>query len=518
MVKKIVAWFFILLGAVALFFAGSALVLILAPGTSIFGVRYLNAGMSEYKYEDNIASFNGNIYIEAEAVPMTIEYSVYGSYYIYYCQNFVGFTKSQEDTVMNVELKPNEETGKTDLVIKAKEITKWLYAQELGADYEFKLRLPVEAVNKSVHIKSKTSNVTIEATDLKNVDVKEFDVVSEGDFTLKGSIKAETFKLHTNKTIDIDDSIDCVDVDLKSSGGNINISKEVRNIKAETSVGDIKFTSCQNLEAKTDSGDIKSFNAGLTSVAGSAKIKTKSGFIELGRVSFDTELEPEKRKLEIETNSGEINVSLANDVVITSERGKVLIEEANKLVINANVGAVVVHNVRQNAVINGRNGSVKLGENGIINNVEVTTTSGAIDVQNTTGKVNLKSSSNSVTLKNVLSEDITLYSAKDLNASGLKGNVNIYTNGNANLAFDEISGNVNIETGGKTDKVEIDASCQNYSTVNYILESTKGTKAKVFAGETLLVEKSKIESTIVEGQNTINVKTSYAEIVLKLGA
>lgn len=519
MVKKIVAWFFILVGVAALFFAGSALVLILAPGTEIFGIRYMNSGMSEYTYKDNISHFTGDIYIETEAVPITVEYSVDASYYIYYCQNFVGFTRSEhEKASLDANLITNEETGKEDLVIKANEMVKWLYAQDLGADYEFKLRLPIQAANKSLHIKSPSSSVKIDTTGLGNVAMKNFDVVSEGDFTLKGKIYADTFKLHTNKTININDNIDCLDLDLKSSGGNINISKAIRNIKAETSVGDIKFLTCQNLDAKTDSGDVKSYNAGLTSVAGYAKIQTKSGFIELGNVSFDTTLEAEKRKLEIKSNSGEINVSLANDVVITSERGKVLIGEANKLVINANVGSVVVKTVHESAIINGRNGSVTMGENGTIKNVEVVTTSGKIDVQNTTGQVNLKSTSNAVTYKNLTSENITIHSAKDLNAHGLRGTVNIYTNGDANISFAQVSGDVNIETGGKTDNVNIDATCQDYSTVNYKIESTKGAKAKVFAGESLLVEKTKIESTMVEGQKTINVKTSYAEVVLKLSA
>lgn len=519
MVKKIVAWFFILVGVAALFFAGSALVLILAPGVDIFGVRYMNKGMSEYTYRGNVTSFNGDIYIETEAVPITIEYSVNASYFIYYCQNFVGFTRSEhEKASLDANLVNNEKTGKKDLVVKANEMVKWLYAQELGADYEFKLRLPIEAKNKSLHIKSPTSNVTIKADQMSDIDMEEFDVVSEGDFTLQGKIKAETFKLHTNKTININDNIDCVDVDLKSSGGNINITKSVRNIKAQTSVGDVKFTACQELYVKTDSGDVKSYNAGLTSVAGSVKIETKSGFIELGNVSFDTSLEDEKRKLEIKSNSGEINVSTANDVVITSERGKVLIGEANKLVINANVGSVVVRTVHESAIINGRNGSVTMGENGTIKNVEVVTTSGKINIQNTTGQVNLKSTSNAVTYKNLTSENITIHSAKDLNAHGLRGTVNIYTNGDANISFASVSGDVNIETGGKTDNVNIDATCQKYSSVNYKIESTKGAKAKVFAGDSLLVEKTKIESTMVEGQNTINVKTSYAEVVLKLSA
>lgn len=512
--RKIAVWIAILIGCVALFFAGSALVLFLAPGVEIFGIRYVASGLSDYTFNDNFEHFEGDIYIETYGVPITIEYSEYASYLLTYHQDFVGFTKSKYDKAKVICSYDNH-----NLNIKVNEMVKWLYAQELGADYKFHLRLPSQALNKSIFINSESSNVNIKISpNVGDIHMSDLSIVTKGDFSLNGKIVADDFKLHTTKTITIDDQITCHNANLKSSGGGINVTKALAgNLVAETSVGDIKFVSCKTLTAKTGSGDIKSYNSGLNSVLGKVNISTRSGFVELGNISYDNTLSAEERIAEINSNSGEVNVSTLYHGTINNERGKIVVGEAEKLVINANVGSVTVKTIYDSIIVNGRNGEIKLGQSGTINNVKVQTTSGKISVLNTKGVVNIKSSSNAVNFANISSTDITLYSAKNLSATGLRGEVQVYVNGDAKLQFSEVSGNVNVSTGGKTDKVEIDATCIQYSDVDYKIESTKGTKAKIYAGEVVLAEKTKIESNVVEGHNLIEVKTSYAKIILKLG-
>ena len=514
MIKKIFVWFLILIGCGALFVAGSALVLMLAPGTEIFGIRYIGSGRGEFSFEQNLANFDGNIYIETNEVPISINYSQYASYYISYHQNFNGFTNSKyKSSSVDYNI---DEFG--NLIVKVNELRELIKTQELVEDYNFILRLPPQARTKSIYVKSNESNVTINiSNNVGNVEMDNFDVVTKGDFVLNGSIKATNFKLHTTKSIVVSENVNCTNVDLNSYGGNIIINKPLTgNIVAKTSVGDIKFVTAKTLTAKTGSGNISCATSGLNSVQGSVDIKTSSGKIQLGNVSYNDLIQD--RKATIVSNSGEINISTLFDATITSERGKVLIGEANNLIINANVGNVEVREVRNTVIVNGRNGKVSLGEGGKINNVTVKTSSGVIDVRNTTGEVYLKSTSNSVSLLNESSAEITLYSIKDLKATNLQGVVNIYTNGDATLHFKDVNGNVEIETGGKTNTVSIDATCQKVGEVNYSLESTKGKKAKVYAGEELLAEKSKIESTSIQGVKLIRVKTSYAVIVLKLGS
>ncbi|MBR2909069.1 MAG: hypothetical protein IKC11_01820 [Clostridia bacterium] len=498
------------IGLPLLFFFGSAVILFLAPGVEIFGVRYVSAALNitVENGAQNLTSFPGDeIFIETHGVPITIQFTDYYNTSVVFTQDFIGYTKSKyERPYLDVKVDSNG-----DLRITAKELVKFIHAAEGNDMYEFVLTLSSAFIkNKGISIKSHDSPVTIIGT----AEFSYFSLVSEGSLTIQNKLIAPRFKYHTMKSITVGSKIETSTVDLKSMGGYINIQKEISgDITAETVSGDIKFISCANLTAKSKSGSIKCSGEGLTLVRGQTKIETTAGSVHLGHVSTSGN----DKVCYIKTSSGSINVNTMVDGEIASQRGRVVIDTARNLVINNRVGNVTVGKVANGIVVNGRNGKVNLGETGIVNNPTVNTTSGTIKVANATGKVILKSTSQSVNFVNASSTNITLYAGKGLTAKNLQGDVDAYANGDVSMHFMAISGNVTLNVGSKSDNVEVDASCASISSVDYYLRSTKGKKAKLYAGNILVDSKSKIDSGTSVDKKKISIKSSYAKIVLKLG-
>jgi len=491
-----------------LFVVGCGVVLFLAPGTEVFGIRYIAKGRSNCEVVEPLATHTAqNIYLKTHSVPITINYTDYYSAEVKFCQNFVGFTKSKHD-VAGVDV-TTDENG--DIHINVKEMVKWLYAVEFSDDYSLVLTLPkVYANNKSLYIDSVDSDCEI-----KNGAVYDnFSMSSEGGLKITdGSVYAHNLKYHTEKMINIDSNLSGYNYDLKSTGSSINIKKATEgDIKAVTKSGDVRFVSCKNLKVRTGSGSIRTYGGGFNSVLNSVDIETKGGDISLGSVAT---LNVDS-SCKIYTLSGDVNIKNMKDGNITSERGEIDIGYSRALILTTKIGDINVDEATEGITVNGRNGDVTLGELGTITNVKVTTTTGKIVVKNTYGKVDLISESNSIKLKNSGSSDISVVAGKGVTATDLKGTVYVKANGDIDLGFFGITGNVTIETGGKADKVKIDAGTTSYLDVDYKITSTKGKKAKVYCGEDLIAENSKLDTGYHDGKYKISVKTSYAYVTLKL--
>lgn len=501
----------LVVGLPLLIFFGGAVILFLAPGVEIFGIRYVSAALNitVENGSQNLTSFSGDeIFIETYGVPVTIQFTEYYNTSVVFTQDFIGYTKSKyERPYLDVK---EDENG--DLRIVAKELVKFIHAAEGSDNYKFVLTLSSAFIkNKGINIKCKSSPVTIIGT----AEFSYFSLETEGKLDIQNKLIAPSFKYHTLKSINVGNKIQTSTVDLKSLGGSINITKEITgDIVAETRGGDIKFISCANFTGKTTSGSIKCATEGLTLVRGQTNIETKAGSVYLGHISTSSN----DKVCYIKTGSGSVNINTMVDGEIKSSRGKIVIDSARNLVINSRVGNVKVGSVANGIVVNGRNGKVNLGETGTVNNPTVKTTSGTIRVENATGKVVLESSSQSVYFVNAGSTNITLKAGKKLTAKKLQGDVDAYANGDVSMDFVAVSGNVTLNVGSKCDEVDIDATCTSIDNVSYYLRSTKGKKAKLYAGNILVTSNSKIDSGTEVGKKKIAVKSSYAKIILRLGA
>ena len=114
MTRKIITTLCILIIVPILFVAICALILFLAPGVKIFGVRYIAKGISECNHEGDVIVQNyetgefKDIYINTYGVPITIQYANQLNSHLSFHQNFIGLTKSSLKKA-NVEVRDTED-------------------------------------------------------------------------------------------------------------------------------------------------------------------------------------------------------------------------------------------------------------------------------------------------------------------------------------------------------------------------------------------------------------------------
>jgi len=505
MKKKIAGILLVLVLVVCLFFVGGGVILMLAPGLELFGIRYVGGGTSDYYEKLALSNLEGDsIYIETHGVPVKISYVTTYTSEAELRQNFAGFSKSKYDTAdLKVYLDENKNTH-----IETREMKKWLIGSK-GEEYLNVNLSIIYAQNKNLYINSASSKINV----VGNAIYKDFSVITGGAVNVEGSIKAENVKYHSGAKITINDKISAKNYDLKSTGSSIDVTQDVLgDLTVATKGGDVKFVSCNNLKATTGGGNIKTYGSGLNSVRGGATITTSGGDIILGNVATVNE----NALCNITSVSGDVHISTMKNGNITSDRGKININKARAIVVNSKVNSVNVENVSEEIVVNGRNGNVSLGLSGVVNNVKVYTTTGKINVRNAGGKVHLESRSNTVDFINLSSEDITIISGRDAELSNLQGKVYIKSNGDIDASFFGITDNITIETGTKTDRVNVNGGKTSYLDVDFDIVSTKGKIAKVYVGDNLYYENSKINTGSNAGKHKISIKTSYAKVVVKL--
>ena len=509
--KKLIVIICLLFFFFFLFFLSCALVLFLAPGIEIFGVRYVSFFEANYEKEVNISSFSGDIYIETENVPINIEFSDYTSTFLNYHQNFTGYTTTKTDQA-GVYYKIENE----DLKISTTEFVKFLFAHDDYENFHFDLRLPAYAYQtgtRSIYITSNGSSVKIDG----NTVLKNFDVKTSGGVSVEDSVVTNNLTLSVGKSLTIGENLKGKNLDITTTGdAYVNITEAVDgDIKLNTRGGDVKFVSCNNLYAETRSGAIRSYKENSANVNYDVEIKTHSGVIELGNLNTLDIIKEGKTK--IETRSGKVTIKSAKEAYITSDSGAIYVENADDLTITNRIGLVEVKNVKNKLTVNDQNGDVTAGKDGKINDVQIESSTGVIKVYNTNGVVNIKSQNNNVEFRNNTSTKITLYAGKKLDAEKLKGEVTAHADGNTKLKFDQVTHDVSVEIGNKANYVDIDVQCAQFGTVSYVLRSTKGERASVYAGDELKESSSSISNT-KSGQSIINVKSTYAQINLYFSA
>ena len=521
MKRKIIASLIAVLGSVVLFFVGCAVVMFLAPGTEIFGVRYVASGLSQCDVKQTLESFSGDVYVETSKVPIQINFGNY-NYGVEFRQNFIGFTKSKDK---KASLSVSYDQSR-NLHIKANEIQEFVYSQKSDPFYHFVLNLPHSYFNdgnRSITIKSKSSSVQISG----NANLKNFTVETNGALSFGEESKVlvkDVYKCQTNKLVEIGENIECFSADIYSTGNSIIFKKPMLgNIKAKTKGGDLKFISCENLEFHSTSGSVKTYGEGLNEVRKNVYVSTNGGSVQLGNINSSVyglaqaNIDGNAITTVVETVGGSIKIAKMHTGEVRSSRGRINVDEAIDITLEEKTGDIVIKKVLSRLVVKGRNGRVTAGEDGAICNPQISTTSGVITVYNSSGDVIIKSSSNNVTLVNSDSQNINLHSGKNLVAENLMGNVEAYAKGNIDLFFKEFSGDVKVSTGTKAKHVEIDLLCSKLSEVNYDLKSTKSKKAKVYVMGELVDEGTNLASNVKEGKFGVSVETSYAVITLKLG-
>ena len=106
MAKRFATMFFIMIGVVVFLLSAFLLVLFLAPGMPVFGIKYItinthgvNTGkvriIDTFQRKYGNTTFSGSIVVNSQEVPVIVEFAASGQDYFYqYYDNYSGITTS----------------------------------------------------------------------------------------------------------------------------------------------------------------------------------------------------------------------------------------------------------------------------------------------------------------------------------------------------------------------------------------------------------------------------------------
>ena len=468
----------ILFGCALLFFFGTALVLAMAPGSSIFGVQYVSAFVGSNVVEEEWASYiNGDIYVNAKDVPVIIDVRNYSKTKVTFSQKYQGYT-------IGASRVPNCDIEKTNkgIEITTHEIEKFL----IGGSKEYALTITIPASwatsgTHSIYVQSNHSNVTFssENGNESTLRFKNIELNAGANVAFNCPVKCKNLDFYTANSQTLNEKVSADDYNIRTSAGDITfVGNCVGDIKVTSQRGSVKFVSCQNATIKTTSGKVYGDSP---VVYGKADISTDRGGVVLGEVLGENST--------ITTHGGSIVIGNFVGGKLVSPRGKIKITEVVNTEIVGGVNDVIVERVAGSATISTTRGNIYIGSEGgaeVVGNVSATSSSGNIVATKTAGTLTFNTDSGDVKLSNGSSANITIESARRVEATGLVGKVVINASGACDLGFSKITDAVKVAGLQNCSKIKItvDDALAN-SNLNIKINGKSKFVGKVYAGEEL---------------------------------
>ncbi len=521
MAKRLAIAFFVVLGVCVLLVSGFLLVLFLAPGFSIFGIKYIAKDTHILVYEDtrvvDVSSvggqFDGSITINTNEVPVEICFSATGSasnaIRFTYVDNFNGITNSKFD---DPSLEIKKENG--GVVFITHEFQKLIY-ESSTSNRLLKIYLPsryaAESANNLI-INAGKANVSFYfENDNAKVFTPNFDRVeinTTGKININSKITADTYAQTSNGSIEIaageTNNINATNYALVSKNGKINVKRNIDGyLLAETKNGEINLMACKNLIATTEDGNITASG----DISGLVKINAKGGNVSLGKVLGEV---PDGDIISntVSTSSGNVVIERLYNGEISTHRGSVSIKNSNDLKVSTNMGKVVVEEAISAISVETVRGNVTLGGQGMtLNNPKVFTRLGKVEILSANGTADIQTISSNINFDNSTCDEIKINCGGKLTASNLLGNVEINSQKNIDIAFGQIRNgdNIVITLGDTATFAKITATNNTARDTRYILtgktvtrfeKNANGTFSKVDNGSDL---SNTNEPTVVGG-------------------
>lgn len=501
MSKRFATIFFIMIGVVIFLLSAFLLVLLLAPGVSIFGIKYITLGTHKINtgkvlIENELAaiygdgSFSKSLIINSSEVPVFVEFADAGTgYYYQYYDNFSGITKSSfTDPSIILE---KDENGNAVLTVKSFDT---FIFQNANSERFLKVFIPLANISVNDYVGKPlnlfgaddpgaslkySTNLTINAgnadVDFRTGDknraaaFNNFTVNTTGKFALNGThIKAMNFYYSTDKNIRVYYSynlfVDAKNYYLSSTGGKIICQKEiVGTLSAETKNGDILLMNCGNVIAKSDLGDIKKVDDEYTLITKKVDIVTNAGSVEFDSITGN-------EKSTITTSGGSVRIGKMLDGTVNTHRGSITIGSARNIIASSEIGKIDIDQVLASAEISSNRGNVFVGEKDmVVSNIKLSSNIGDIKVLNTSGAVYIDSIKSDIYFENNSSQNIQIFAGHKLTAKNLKGAVNITLSGESYLEFDNVSNDTKILLKSSCSYVKIDALSTVRTNLNYFV-------------------------------------------------
>lgn len=481
MAKRFTGIFLISLGVALACVCVFVMVLLMAPGLSVFGLKYIAKGThvvdETYVLAEQLegGNFSGTIRIEVDEVPIYVEFSQRYTYQVEYYDNYNGFTTSNFD---DPSIKFSKEPDGT-AVISVTSFKKFVY-ENSNSSRHIKLIVPESVVGgtdsgrTNLKIVSKTSPVHFcnEIDDYRDPVFNCIDIETYGAVTSSAKVAATTYKLKTINAITIDSdevkNINATNYDLTSTGGKIVVSREVvGDITATTKNARIQILSCNNFTANSGFGDVYSASAdkGIT-INGSANITTTAGIVNIDSILGD------QKKSVINTKTGNVTIKKAKDLEVNTTRGFVKINATESSVITTSSGSILVESANESVTAKTKRGKITLGgESNVLHNPTVETTFGDVSVVSASGTVKIDTVQSDVNFVNLDASNIKMSVGGNLTATKLTGSVNIEVEGNADIDFSDFNQKSSIVGKNESSMITVKLINNLGSTFSYNLQA-----------------------------------------------
>lgn len=502
MSKRFATTCFIVLACILIACFAFTVGLFLLPGVYMFGLKYIGQNthggenIAQNNFDNNsIGSpvylstqydVNGNqlgvfsgIVVNCYEVPIKITFTdSAGHWKIKYKDRYNGITSSKIKDP-SVSFTKNDSGN---IVIDISEYHTFLYESSVSSRY-LELYMPFQSLFEdnvngfNLAINSYKSPVTfafeIQTNQTAAATFNNLFIKTNGEVKFDYYVHARNYKLETSKTIEVNDSdkLQATNYDLTSTDGKIVINKEVEgNVTAKTTLGKVLLKSCKNLTASTTFGDVgySGNDDGSVMVDGLAKVSTKAGNVTLG----DVRGESLTSKNEISTTSGNVTIRTIKDGSISTQRGKVTVDSVRDMEITSKTGKVYVQEVLSNLVAKTTRSEIVVGGYSMfVNDIQLSSTLGNIQVISAMGKVSLETISGNIDFTNSSSRDIYINCGGSLFAENLIGDVDINVEKAVkSIEFDDLTqGNVNITLGNKCTSAYVYINKDSFDRVNYLV-------------------------------------------------
>lgn len=368
-----------------------------------------------------------------------------------------------------------------------------------------------------------TNRSNVKLSTIKNAQVK----------TTTGNVSISYVKGNVSVASSRSGNIECGTVvgnaDFETNKGDITVCGAVDgNLSMVAKTGELKLVSCKNLVAKSGKGPLVGYNDSAVVVNGVAEIEIKKGDVKISKIlgtsalDFDNTIFCDGGDLVVGTIAGTANISSENSDMEISKTGFVNIDTSySKVTILDAPNGATINNLGGDIIVgNSQNSSQNVGK------LTIKSGTGAIYAYNTVGDVYLYSDK-SVTLQNKSSNKIYINTTPVGDTTGtktgtgiviathLQGMVKVASQNNVSLSFDKISGDVRVDTKGASKLVVIDAKCATKNSINYIIQSSKGSINDLYVGG-VKEQASRLTSPTDKSRPTIAVYTTQASTRLEL--
>lgn len=462
MAKRLSVVFFIVIGVIIFLMAGFCLTLFLAPGLSIFGIKFIKndvhaaitgqvvlADTAQFASDD--VNFKGDLIVQTNEVPINIIYSQGPDYVLEYYDNYNGFTRSEFDDPSIAVVK----TPEGDALVQVREFEKFIFETSSSERY-LNIYIPLIFVagdgarTRDLSIITKSGKVTfsIEGEDSRRPEHRNLNITTtSGKLVFNTNVSAVNLNYVTNNTIQLLESgklgLSAINYDLESKLGSIKLwSGVLGNVKAVTKNGDVKLLNCKNLNVTTDFGDVSPIVKGAElNVKGIVNITTKAGSVTLGDVNGNGDSV-------ISTGGGSVVLNKIKDVTISTTRGSVKAKSVDNAKISTNVGKVTIEEVLGSIDVSTVRGNIVLGAEGLlVNNPTAKSNLGKITLNSASGTVDIRTNHGKINFANKDSNNITIISGGELKATKLTGTITITAYKNVDLEFTKITNTTTITLG-----------------------------------------------------------------------